>query len=237
MQQQSESHTGAALTIGQRLELGYDPSSPMGRRAEATEWLPSRLEDKAEDGRWFTVAWPTDPYRKLILVEPGDRVALAASSPRDALYAADAVIEAINHEPIPLLTVRIDGAWRRSQRRNAVRVGVAIRPRLADKVLGTAHKALRLGISNISASGVQVRSQDELHSGDLLELAFELLGFEGEVTVQARVRRVYRHDRDSTSRGIWDAGCEFEGVPDRVGQRIVQYIFAQQRALARLRKD
>jgi c-di-GMP-binding flagellar brake protein YcgR len=236
MQHPSKLRSSVALSIGQRIELGYDPTSPMGRKAEATEWLNSRLEDKAEDGSCLTVAWPTDTHRKLIMVEPGDRVALAASTPQDALYAADAVIEASDEDPVPLLTLRIDGEWRRSQRRNAVRVGVAIRPRVAEKLIGPLQKPVRLGITNISASGVQVRSQEEIRSGDLLELAFELLGVEHELLVRARVRRVYRQDRTSGSQGVWDAGCEFEGVPDRIGQRIVQYIFMQQRALARVKK-
>jgi c-di-GMP-binding flagellar brake protein YcgR len=236
MQQASDGRSLGALSIGQRLEFGYDPSSPAGRAASATEWLASRLEDQAEDGTWLTVAWPTDSQRRLIMVEPGDAVAVAASTPSDALYAADAMIEAIIRVPVPLLTVRICGAWRRTQRRNAVRTSVAIRPRVADKRMGQAHKSLRLGLTNISASGVQVRSQDELHSGDLLDLAFELSGIDQEVQVKARVRRVYRQERERPGHAVWDAGCEFEGLPDRLGQRIVQYIFAQQRAVARMRR-
>jgi c-di-GMP-binding flagellar brake protein YcgR len=239
MQQESNvsnARTVGALAIGQRLEIGYDPSAPRGRSSEANEWFPSRLEDQADDAAWLTVAWPTDAQRRLILVEPGDILEVAASTPRDALYAAQGIVETTVREPVPLLTLKIDGVWRRSQRRNAVRVAVAIRPRVTDKVMGPAHRTLRLGVTDISASGVQVRSQDELRSGDLLELAFELSGIDEEVTVRARVRRVYRHDRGPASRAVWDAGCEFEGLPDRLGQRIVQYIFAQQRALARVKK-
>jgi c-di-GMP-binding flagellar brake protein YcgR len=102
--------------------------------------------------------------------------------------------------------------------------------------MGPAHKALRLGVTDISASGVQVRSQDELRVGDLVDLAFELSGIDEEVSVKARVRRVYRHDRGPAMAAVWDGGCQFEGLPDRLGQRIVQYIFAQQRAVARARR-
>jgi c-di-GMP-binding flagellar brake protein YcgR len=92
---------------------------------------------------------------------------------------------------------------------------------------GPTRRTLRLGIMNVSASGVQVRSQDELRCGDLLDLAFEL---DGEVHVQARVLRVARKER------VWDAGCEFEGISERLAQRIVQFIFAQQRATLRARR-
>jgi c-di-GMP-binding flagellar brake protein YcgR len=236
MLQVFDARGAGGLSIGQRLEVGYDPSAAHGPSGAATEWFPSRLEDQAEDSSWLTVAWPTDAQRRLLLLEPGDAVEVAASTPQDALYAAEAIIELTVRQPVPLLTLKIRGAWRRSQRRNAVRVGVAIRPRVADKLMGPAHKALRLGVTDISASGVQVRSQDELRVGDLVDLAFELSGIDEEVSVKARVRRVYRHDRGTAIAAVWDAGCQFEGLPDRLGQRIVQYIFAQQRAVARARR-
>jgi c-di-GMP-binding flagellar brake protein YcgR len=236
MQQASDVRAVGALSIGQRLEVGYDPSAEHGPSGAATEWFASRLEDQADDSTWLTVAWPTDTKRRLLLVQPGDAVEVAASTPQDALYAAEAIIEVTVREPVPLLTLKIRSAWRRSQRRNAVRVGVAIRPRVANMLMGPAHKALRLGVTDISASGVQVRSQDELRVGDLVDLAFELSGIDEEVSVQARVRRVYRHDRGPAIPAVWDAGCQFEGLPDRLGQRIVQYIFAQQRAVARARR-
>jgi c-di-GMP-binding flagellar brake protein YcgR len=74
---------------------------------------------------------------------------------------------------------------------------------------------------------VQVRSNDELRRGDLLDLAFELMGLEHEIQLRARVCRVQRNER------VWEAGCEFEGVSERLAQRIVQFIFAEQRAQAR----
>jgi len=48
--------------------------------------------------------------------------------------------------------------------------------------------------------------------------------------VRARVRRVFQRER------IWEAGCEFEGVSEKVTERIVQFIFVQQRALLRLQR-
>jgi c-di-GMP-binding flagellar brake protein YcgR len=150
------------------------------------------------------------------------------------MYAARAEVEVASREGVPLLTLRVSGAWQRVQRRNAVRVAVAIRPRSAEIVFGETRKQLRLGVTDISALGVQVRSQDELRSGDHLDLAFELMDVDEEIQVKARVRRVNRQERATSV--IWDAGCEFEGLSAKLGQRIVQFIFARQRALARAKR-
>src|SRR4051794_38440216 len=89
------------LTIGQRLEVGYDPSSPLARTTDTTDWLATRLEDVADDRSWLTVAWPTDSERRLILVECGDGLAVAVTTPQDALYAADVVVAATVAAPVP----------------------------------------------------------------------------------------------------------------------------------------
>ena len=213
MQQRSE-----MLSIGQRVEIGVASK-------DRVDWLPSRIEDDPAGDR-LTVAWPTDSERQLVYLTVGASLELAASA-RDAMYAASAVVEQACHEGVPMLKLRLQGEWRRSQRRNAVRASVAVRPRVADCVYGEARRPMRLGVTNVSASGVRVRSQDELRRGDLLELAFEL---DGEIVVRARVRRVFQREH------IWEAGCEFEGVSKKVTERIVQFIFAQQRAMLRLQR-
>jgi hypothetical protein len=48
--------------------------------------------------------------------------------------------------------------------------------------------------------------------------------------VQADVRRVQREDKGTLR--IWVAGCEFHAITRADSDRIVQFIFAQQRALA-----
>ncbi len=207
-----------AFNIGKRLELG------VGR--DLVEWLPTRVEDHAADGR-ISVAWPTDPDRRLARIQTGETVQVMVAATQDALYVAIANVEHTRHQGLPLLTLCVNGPWQRMQRRTAVRESVAVRPRIAQVLYGPARRTLRLGITNVSATGVQVRSQDEIRRGDLLELAFEL---DGEVQVQARVRRVFRYER------VWDAGCEFEGISDSLAQRIVQFIFVQQRAMLRARR-
>jgi c-di-GMP-binding flagellar brake protein YcgR len=211
------------LTVGQRVELN------VGAR-----WLASRLEDHDDKGTRIVVAWPTDHERRLVPLKAGDTVRLAISTPQDALYSVPARVERATHEGVPMLDLRVAGEWQRSQRRTAVRVPVAIRPRVVARIEGEKRQPLRAGISNLSANGVQLRSQDEIKVGDRLDLAFSVMDIAEEIEIQAHVRRVQQHERGSLH--VWEAGCEFKGLPPRLGQKLVQFIFAQQRAQARNRR-
>ena len=116
-----------------------------------------------------------------------------------------------------------------TQRRNAFRQRVAVVPRSAQIIYGgVARRSVRLGVIDLSASGLRVRSRDELRNGDLLELVFDV---NGEVSVQARVHRIMRGER------LWDAGCAFEGLSRTQAERIVKFVFAEQRATLRARRD
>lgn len=212
------------LTIGQRIELSV-----------GTEWLVTRLEEHDDTGNRLVVLWPTDRLRRLMPLKAGDALQIAATSSEDALYSAPARVDrASRDDGLPMLELRVLGEWQRSQRRNAVRVPVSIRPRIVVRIEGDKRQALRAGISNLSANGCQVRSQDEIKLGDLLDLAFEVMGIEEEIAVQAKVRRVQQHERGTMH--LWEAGCEMQGLPPRISQKIVQFIFTQQRAQARNRK-
>jgi c-di-GMP-binding flagellar brake protein YcgR len=231
----SESCGLRGLSIGQHIEIGYVRSGGAATHQQQLDWLPTRVEDLDEVGGRLTVAWPTDHERRLIVVTTGEALSVSASTPSDAMYSAQVVVEHASKSGVPLLLLKLDGAWQRIQRRSAVRMDMVVRPRAAAHIVDEVRKQLRLELSNISAGGVQVRSKDELHHGDLVELDFELTGMVGELHVQARVRRVDRQDRPTSV--IWQAGCEFEGVQRRVIDRIVQFIFAQQRAVARVRRS
>jgi c-di-GMP-binding flagellar brake protein YcgR len=190
----------------------------------------SRLEGADAAWRRLVIAWPTDRERRLLPAKVGDTIELAGSM-QDALYSVKVRILRCDQASVPLLAVEIVGDWQRSQRREAVRIPVAIRPRIANRILGDVAEPLRAGITNISAAGLQLRSQDQLKVGDELELVFALPDSSRELDVQARVRRVQPQEK------LWVAGCQLERVPDKTVQHIVQFIFAQQRAeLARLRK-
>ena len=212
------------LLVGQRVEVGL---APEGRD---THWFPSRIEDEDGSGLRLTVAWPTDRGR-LVYVRLGQTIELAASTQGDALYSTRVKISAARNAGLPLLDLEVLGDWQRLQRRGAVRVRVAIRPRLAERVTGAGRKPLRAGISNISATGVQVRCQDELRVGDRVALAFQLGEGSKELALEAEVRRV-----EILEPRVWQAGCYFVNIEAGQSEQIVQFIFAQQRALARSRR-
>src|SRR4051794_9607611 len=179
------------LTVGQRIELNA-----------GAQWCPTRLEDHDDSGLRLVVAWPTDRERRLIALKVGDTVQVAVTTPQDAMYSAPARVEKTTDDGVPLLDLRVLGDWERSQRRNAVRVPVAIRPRFVIKTEGEKRKAIRAAISDLSAAGAQVRSADEVKSGDRLELAFHVIGIEEEIVVDAVVRRVAQHERGSLH--VWE---------------------------------
>lgn len=240
MPQVSNSRTSFGVAVGQRIEVGYGQRSGhlmVDPDPSTLAWVPSRVEDVDSVANILVVAWPSDAHRRPISVDIGQHLEVTASNAQDALYAVRGRIQTITRDPVPMLELALTQSWRRTQRRNAFRVRVAVRPRVANKVMGAAFKPLRLAITDISATGVQVRSQDELQSGDRIFFAFELMGQPDEVVVEARVKRVQRLDRGDVSHRVWDGGCAFENLSDRLEQRIVQYIFAQQRALARATKE
>ena len=213
------------LTIGKRVEVGITMPG------EATQWLPTRIEDEDGTGVRLTVAWPTDRGR-LVDIRLGETLQLAASLPGDALYSTRVKIAAARQANVPLLDLEVDGEWQRLQRREAVRASISVRPRLVEKVTAVSRKQLRAAITNISATGIQVQAGDELRVGDRIALTFHLTQDGPELTVEADVRRM---DIPDAGR-IWRAACRFVDIQPAQAEQIVQFIFAQQRALARSRR-
>ena len=203
------------LSLGGRVEV-----------AVADRWWPTRVEDMTD--RHLIVGWPIDTELRLVPLEVGQTVELLRVVAADGTYSVGAVVEECLRGEVPLVRVAIDGDWLRGQRRGAFRATVAIRPWTAEIQYREARRTLRLGITNVSAGGVQVRSQDELRRGDLLHLVF---GLDEEIELDARVGRVTRRER------VWEAGCAFEGISERLSERIVQFVFTQQRMELRARRE
>jgi c-di-GMP-binding flagellar brake protein YcgR len=196
-----------------------------------TRWLPSRIEDEDGTGVRLTVAWPTDRGR-LVYIRLGDRMQLAASLPGDALYSTRVKIAAARQANVPLLDLEVEGEWERLQRRHAVRGNVSIKPRAAERLTAAGRKPVRVAISNVSATGIQIHSRDELHVGDRITLCFDLTNAAPELEAQAEVRRIEILEDGR----VWRAGCQFVDIQPAQSEQIVQFIFAQQRALARMRR-
>jgi c-di-GMP-binding flagellar brake protein YcgR len=211
------------LAVGKRVEVGMP--------GHDTLWLPTRIEDEDGTGHRLTVAWPTD-RGKLVYVRLGETLQLAASLPGDALYATQVTIAAARQGNLPLLDLEVQGEWKRLQRREAVRGNVSIRPRTAERVTAAGRQPVRAAISNISAKGLQIHSRDELHVGDRVGLCFQLTDSARELELEAEVRRLEILDAGR----VWRAGCQFVDIQPAQSEQIVQFIFAQQRALARSRR-
>lgn len=215
------------LTVGKRVEVGIDQPD------RHTQWLATRVEDEDGSGLRLTVAWPTDRAR-LVYVRLGESLQLAACLPGDALYSTRARIAAARTGNVPLLDLEVEGDWQRLQRRDAVRVNVSIRPRTVERVTPAMRKPLRAGIANISGTGVRIQTHEELHVGERLALVFQLHERHSELSLEAEVRRVEVVEQGSLRQ--WRAGCQFLDIQPSQSEQIVQFIFAQQRALARSRR-
>ena len=229
----SDKEPAGVLRVGQRVEVG------VATEEGELDWYPSRLEDvDAESGR-YTVAWPLTRHRQLVVIKPGQALRLAVPTPNDALYSTPAAVVQTNHQDgPPIVVVVAEGGWDRMQRRTAVRLAVAIRPkrvaRLKDGEHGPEGQLLRSAIANISATGVQLRSLDPCSVDEELATCFLLPSDERELNVQLVVRRTRQVQQVPHS--VWELGCQFRDLPEALEDHIVQYIFAQQRALARAQR-
>lgn len=211
------------LAIGRPVDVGVATRSGI-------EWYRSRVEGHdAADGR-VAVAWPM-ARRELVPLEPGQMVVLAASNPDDALYSAEMYVEHTLAEEPPRVLLRPDAAWQRVQRRQDVRMPVLIRPTVAQRQVDGRPQPIHATIVNLSAGGLMLRSEHTLRVADLVDLTFGLSSGGGELHVRVDVRRVEHLQRGTHQ--LWEAGCQFLASSAADRDRIVRFIFAQQRVQAR----
>ena len=174
------------------------------------------------------VGWPTDRLRLFPLM-PGQLVMVEVARPGDALYSIETLIESATTEEPPSLILRPDGPWQRVQRRRAVRHPVDMRPTSALQLRGTSREPVAFSaiISDLSAGGLRLATVTELQVGDQLELAFGTPSGGAELRLRLTVVRTARgHDG-------WDVGCQFVEPSATEREQIVQFILAQQGAVAR----
>ena len=210
------------LRVGTSVELGI-------RRRDGLHWYRSRVEDIAETAPRTIVGWPLD-HLQVVPVDIGQVVHVQTSG-EDALYAIDMQVDALIPDEPPRIGLVGGTRWERVQRRDDVRHGVVIRPRSITRYTIDGWQPIHAAIRNISAGGVLVWSDEEVRVGEVLELAFSLPGDEHELQVRATVRRAqpgYRAERD-----FWEIGCGFQRIARDESERIIRFIFAEQRKLAR----
>ena len=191
-----------------------------------------RTQVQRVDGaaRQLVVAWPTEHLR-LFPLKPGQLVLIEVSKPMDALYTLEALVASASTEEPPTLVLRAEGEWNRVQRRQAIRHLVDMRPsralRLREHAEPTPFSAL---LSDLSAGGLRLSTSAQLDVGDQLELAFITPSGGAELRLRVRVLRAVP---PRTGRGVWEYGCEFVEPSLAEREQIVQFILAQQGAIAR----
>lgn len=213
-----------ALQIWQPVELGIEERGRLS-------WYRTRLEELDERQRVFVVGWPMAQLH-YVSVHTGDQVYLGTTIANDALYVTLCTVVQTVLEPQARLTLQQQSAWERMQRREYVRVEVALVPDAVTWIPqpGAEPTPLAARILDLSAGGARLRVPTALPVGAALTLTFRLPGTE-PLTLKAEVRRCAPVEGLDPPR--WDIGCRFLDVPVRVQEMIVRFVFARLRELAK----
>jgi c-di-GMP-binding flagellar brake protein YcgR len=196
--------------------------------------LRTQVQRVDESSGRLVVSWPTEQMR-LFPLRPGQLVLVEVSRPLDALYTLETLVESASTEEPPTLVLRADRDWNRVQRRQAVRHAVDMRPSRAMRLRGHAEATPLSGlISDLSAGGLRLSTSTELQVGDLLEFVFSTPSGGAELRLKVNVLRAVP---PRGGRGVWDYGCQFVEPSATEREQIVQFILAQQGALARERSS
>jgi c-di-GMP-binding flagellar brake protein YcgR len=183
--------------------------------------------DGGNAGGRMHVLWPTERLR-LFPFRPGQTVAVEISQAGDAMYEVDTLVESASTEEPPSLVLRMRGEWQRVQRRHSVRHAVDMRPSQARR-LDAAHAGapLVVSITDLSAGGMRLLGSVQLTPGEEIELTFGTPSGGAELRLRVSVVRVQSVGSE------WDVGCQFVEPKAVERERIVQFILAQQDAIAR----
>ena len=143
------------------------------------------------------------------------------------------------HDGETIVEVERLGDVHRAQRRNHVRVDVALMTHITvearaentpedtpERMAGTRMSAIT---RNISGGGVSFRSSRELYPGDRLSLSFYLPEHGGEISSKARIVHVVP---DPGKEGAWNISCTFDRMSITDRERIIRFLFFRQRELA-----
>jgi len=212
------------LTPHQRLDLRV--TSDDGVHA-----LRTQLEQIDSATGRLIVIWPTEQLR-LFRVRPGQAVVVELSRPGDALYKLETLVESATTEEPPRLVLRPVDEWQRVQRRDAVRHPVDIRPSQAQRVLpGGERQPFGCVIADLSTGGIRMTTTTELEIFEQLEMVFGTPSGGAELRLRVTVVRVA--PPRSASHDAWEFGCQFVEPSAVEREHIVQFILAQQAAVAK----
>ena len=212
------------LTPHQRLDLRV--TSDDGVHA-----LRTQLEHFDSATNRLVVIWPTEQLR-LFRIGPGQAVLVEFSRPGDALYKLETLVESATTEEPPRLVLRPVDEWQRVQRRDAVRHPVDIRPSQAKRVLpGGERQPFSAVIIDLSTSGMRMVTPAALDMFDQLEMTFGTPSGGAELRLRVNVVRIA--PPRSVGHDAWEIGCQFVEPSATEREHIVQFILAQQAAIAK----
>ncbi len=178
----------------------------------------------------LVVIWPTEQLR-LFRLGPGQAVVVEFSRPGDALYKLETLVESATTEEPPRLVLRPVDDWQRVQRRDAVRHPVDIRPSQAHRVLpGGELEPFSAVIVDLSTSGMRMTTTTALDMFDQLEIAFGTPSGGAELRLRVNVVRIAP---PRSAADAWEIGCQFVEPSAVEREQIVQFILAQQAAVAK----
>ncbi len=211
------------LTPHQRLDLRVvsdDGVHALRTQLEQVDTATSRL----------VVIWPTEQLR-LFPLRPGQAVVVELSRPGDALYRLETLVESATTEEPPRLVLRPVDEWQRVQRRDAVRHPVDIRPSQAQRVTaGGERQPFSAVIVDLSTGGMRMATTTELDMFDQVEMVFGTPSGGAELRLRVTVVRVAP---PRSAADAWEIGCQFVEPSAVEREQIVQFILAQQAAVAK----
>lgn len=169
----------------------------------------------------------------LLSLKPGTRVR-AAYQDDTATYHFDSVVSSLEEKPLPLLIVSGPVEIKRIQRRRYVRFEVALPVRFGivggpeESAAGTL--PIHRGTTrDISGGGILLVTGIRLDPGTELYVELELPGQE-KVGAYGQAMRIYRTVENGPRTEHW-IGVAFRCIAERERNRIVNFIFEQQRIL------
>jgi c-di-GMP-binding flagellar brake protein YcgR len=207
-----------------------------GTEGEIPTTYLSRVEDiKGDD---LIIGWPTNQGVRAA-VRLGDVLSLFYSA-KTAVMSVDARITDRQQEPIPTLTVRVEGEIRRIQRREYVRVPAMVEVQLRLRTV-TAIK-VDLGIANpgfittrtlnISGGGFAIKHAAHPVVGTEYDVELRIPDVDRPIHLTARTVRVDPLAEPEKRLNI--CGFAFHQITECIRRQIVSYVFRfQQLSLSR----
>lgn len=140
---------------------------------------------------------------------------------KDCIYQFEAKVMHIEANKVHLITVTQAGPMERIQRRENFRLETAISAAFIKQYDNEPHKCI---IKDISGGGVKLTTQQKLDVSDRINLTFSLDGM-GTFNIEGVVVRI---NNDGSN---YDVGISFRNLGASERERIVGYIFQEQRKM------